>query len=317
MNANLRSVLRRITFFVRPTVWLVAWAAIFLGAATSSASETLVYSFETGLEGFHNNGPITVTQDTIGATDGTQSMKVAMTGQTFVGALTDQLHPAIGDPPGLDHVLFDLTFTDPFPEGSFAVVGIMVFGVDQNGFDVQLQTGPSLDNEELEWHIDGRAPGTYTDIKMDMTQFLHPVTFDFPATFNDIVGTPGSGPNDMIPTGFQLYFNKSGGVANSLTVYIDNIRVGTTEVDPPGTLGDFNEDDKVDAADYVVWRKNTANAALPNDDGLTTQAARFDLWRANFGEMTMPGGGVGAVPEPTSALLLMLAGAIWWSTKRG
>jgi hypothetical protein len=88
-------------------------------------------------------------------------------------------------------------------------------------------------------------------------------------------------------------------------------------VDPPGTLGDFNEDDKVDAADYVVWRKNTANAALPNDDGLTTQAARFDLWRANFGEMTMPGGGVGAVPEPTSALLLMLAGAIWWSTKRG
>jgi hypothetical protein len=288
---------------------MITMAVIFCCTAVSPAQVTQVYSFETGLEGFTNNGSgTTVSLDTIGATDGTQSMKVAITGPTFVGAATDQLHPAIGDPPGLDHVLFDLTFTEPFPEASFAVVGIMVFGVDQNGFDVQLQTGPSLDNEELEWHIDGREPGTYTDIRMDMTQFLHPVTFDFPATFNDIVGTQGSGPNDMIPTGFQLYFNKSGGVANSLTVYIDNIRVGTT---PVGSPGDYNEDGAVDAADYVFWRKAAGQGLddLPNDndDAGPVGESEYTLWRTNFGSGTGGGGSLGGVPEPASAGLLAIA----------
>ena len=57
---------------------------------------------------------------------------------------------------------------------------------------------------------------------------------------------------------------------------------------PPGLAGDFNEDNKVDAADYVVWRKNDGtNNALPNDNGLGTPigVAHFNLWRANFGEM--------------------------------
>jgi hypothetical protein len=76
-----------------------------------------------------------------------------------------------------------------------------------------------------------------------------------------------------------------------------------------GLAGDFNEDDKVDAADYVVWRKNGANP-LPNDNGLATSAERFDLWRANFGNMAPgSGSGVGAVPEP-SAIVLVLLGAI-------
>jgi hypothetical protein len=77
-----------------------------------------------------------------------------------------------------------------------------------------------------------------------------------------------------------------------------------------GLPGDFNQDGKVDAADYVKWRKNeTANSPLPNDNGLTTQAARFNLWRSNFGNMSGSGSG-GAmesssqVPEPSSAVLL-------------
>ena len=37
--------------------------------------------------------------------------------------------------------------------------------------------------------------------------------------------------------------------------------------------GDYNDDDKVDAADYVVWRKNeTANDPLPNDNGAATSS---------------------------------------------
>ena len=77
---------------------------------------------------------------------------------------------------------------------------------------------------------------------------------------------------------------------------------------PTGLLGDYNNDGKVDAADYVKWRKNTTNSALPNDNGLTTQPARFNLWRSNFGDMLGSGSdGSQAVPEPGSCLLLLVA----------
>jgi hypothetical protein len=107
---------------------------------------------------------------------------------------------------------------------------------------------------------------------------------------------------------------------NPQSAMFDDFSLMTTAA-PPGLLGDFNDDDKVDAADYVVWRKNeVANAALPNDDGLATQSERFDLWRANFGNMTMGGGsGVGAVPEPACIALVGLAllGVVGAGRRRG
>ena len=50
--------------------------------------------------------------------------------------------------------------------------------------------------------------------------------------------------------------------------------------------GDFNNDGTVDAADYVVWRKN---------DG--TQAG-YDAWRAHFGASLGSGAGAMAPPVP-------------------
>jgi hypothetical protein len=73
-------------------------------------------------------------------------------------------------------------------------------------------------------------------------------------------------------------------------------------------LGDFNSDGKVDGGDYVTWRKNEfANASLPNDNGLTTQAARYALWRSNFGNPPRSGSRLNSstVPEPHSFLLAL------------
>lgn len=64
--------------------------------------------------------------------------------------------------------------------------------------------------------------------------------------------------------------------------------------------GDFNEDGKVDAADYTVWR-----------DGLGTdfEVADYETWKQNFGA----GGGAAAatgssaVPEPASLMLVGFA----------
>jgi hypothetical protein len=103
--------------------------------------------------------------------------------------------------------------------------------------------------------------------------------------------------------GLDMVFNPAGG---NQSAFLDDLML---TVVAPGVLGDFNQDNKVDAADYVVWRKNDiANAALPNDNGLTTQSARFELWRSNFGNM--PGSGAQSaapVPEPSLGWLALIA----------
>jgi hypothetical protein len=60
--------------------------------------------------------------------------------------------------------------------------------------------------------------------------------------------------------------------------------IQSTNAVPP--VGDFNVNNSVDAADYVVWRKNfNGTNALPNDNGLGTPigSAHYTLWRSNFG----------------------------------
>ena len=87
----------------------------------------------------------------------------------------------------------------------------------------------------------------------------------------------------------------------------DNLLLQLQPPDTGGLLGDFNEDGNVDAADYAIWRKNDGpNAPLPNDNGLTTQADRYNLWVSNFGEMSGSGSGLAAAPEPASVALLMM-----------
>jgi hypothetical protein len=75
--------------------------------------------------------------------------------------------------------------------------------------------------------------------------------------------------------------------------------------------GDFNNDGRIDAADYVVWRKT---------DGTQTG---YDAWRSRFGSSQGQGSGsagyaLGAsakalsteVPEPATASLMIFATAI-------
>ncbi len=75
------------------------------------------------------------------------------------------------------------------------------------------------------------------------------------------------------------------------------------EVTSPGLPGDFNTDGKVDAADYVLWRKNPGSFGGPTG---------YNTWRDNFGTTAGSGAGSGfdhltAVPEPTALFLAMAA----------
>ena len=82
---------------------------------------------------------------------------------------------------------------------------------------------------------------------------------------------------------------------------------------PTGIDGDYNDNNIVDAADYVVWRDRlNQSVSIPHDatPGMVT-AADYTVWRSNFGRM--PAGGssaaVAAVPEPSVAIQL-IAGAL-------
>lgn len=124
-------------------------------------------------------------------------------------------------------------------------------------------------------------------------------------------------PTTAAPLGTQFVRVSIGGTLmgtsgiDPQSALFDDFSLITTAA-PPGLAGDFNDDGIVDAADYVSWRKNEGtNNTLPNDGGLGTpiDSEHYDLWAANFGN-TAPGsgsgsGGLAAVPEPSSVVLLL------------
>jgi hypothetical protein len=84
---------------------------------------------------------------------------------------------------------------------------------------------------------------------------------------------------------------------------------------PPAPLyGDYNNNGRVDAADYTLWRDRlNTSATLPNDETLgTVSESDYAVWKAHFGESDGSGAGNGAtqtfaVPELSTLLLGVLA----------
>lgn len=83
----------------------------------------------------------------------------------------------------------------------------------------------------------------------------------------------------------------------------------TPFIDDVGVLGDYDGDDDVDGADFLVWQKDfgsTTNLDADGNNNNSIDAGDLDVWKANF-----PGGvpvaNVAAVPEPVGLTLLGLA----------
>ncbi len=91
----------------------------------------------------------------------------------------------------------------------------------------------------------------------------------------------------------------SGNPTGDNAFYFNNLKIERTAL-----AGDYNNDGKVDAADYVLWRNDPASyGGAPN--GYTT-------WRANFGSTSGSGSGLGSasqVPEPSCLLLAIVTGS--------
>jgi hypothetical protein len=80
--------------------------------------------------------------------------------------------------------------------------------------------------------------------------------------------------------------------------------------------GDYNNDKVVDSSDYVVWRTTLGQtgAGLAADGDWSGQVDEGDyrVWRANFGRISASynSAGSAAVPEPTSALQILIIALI-------
>jgi hypothetical protein len=74
--------------------------------------------------------------------------------------------------------------------------------------------------------------------------------------------------------------------------------------EPPGIVGDYNDNGVVDGADYVVYRNNLGQSVtIPNDDTPgSVLPVDYDRWRANFG-MSSGLGASSAVPTPEPAAM--------------
>jgi autotransporter-associated beta strand protein len=230
-----------------------AVAAIALAASRVSAD--LAYSFETLYDStdtpnplgtrpddFHfNGGGTTVTQSTIGVTNGTYSMEFTqIAGATYTGAQTEVI-PAIINDPNTVAVSFDITIpaTGNFV-GNFARIGVNEFGnnATQGYFGAQVQTVASS-----ECNID-LLPGTY-HFTVPLIAIDNPLTGDSNVPFSSCLGSDTN--SQLTPSSFEFYFNKS--TQSALNVYMDNVQtigaatVGTWTNSAGGswsTLGDWS-----------------------------------------------------------------------------
>ena len=152
----------------------------------------------------------------------------------------------------------------------------------------------------------GATTGSDTDGWADITFWVNPDLDAEPLAADAALTTSGYIPFN----GFAIFQGGgAGGDPASVTQAssIEELRLGTTYADvapiAAGLDGDFDVDGDVDGNDFLVWQRG---AATPAD---------LALWQGNYGAPNSSAA-AGAVPEPTSILLLSFAGILCYLRRR-
>jgi hypothetical protein len=168
---------------------------------------------------------------------------------------------------------------------------------------------PSQELAEQSISIDGDRIRAFVLMRDLFGVFPQVVTTD--GAFFDDIGPLAAGTYHVDA---EMWMRRPREIIGEETVLINRGSL-TFEVVPAATpvAGDFNEDGVVDAADFVVWRKNF-NSMSDVGGGAEDSAftiSGYEDWRANFGRAAAGTGASlvansAAVPEPTAATTFIL-----------
>jgi len=237
-------------------------------------------------------------------------------------------------------------------DGSPASQGLIRFDNLFGGAAGQVPLGAAILSAKLSI-MTGTAANDQTTNSMSLHQMTVP--FSSTSTWNSLNGGVSPGTEAVSAAEFALLPNVLGDyaifdVTDSITAFAaaaaagQNINYGWL-INPSGTdgwrfrsseyatvgdrpilsityglAGDYNRNNIVDAADYVLWRKTlgqtgTGLVADGNGNG-SVDVGDYDIWRAHFGQ-SFGGAGAGAsIPEPTT-LLLLIPAALYFIRRGG
>jgi len=184
-----------------------------------------------------------------------------------------------------------------------------------NGIDTLTMKGGMTLFEGGILNFDLAGLGNNDKIDLQSGALTLPAT-NSPSTFLNITNAGGltAGTYTLID-----YGTNAGGSLSNITVsgpggfsYALNDNAGATTIElivsSGATPGDYNGDTKVNAADYVTWRKDPTT--FGGNEGANPSG--YVTWRENFNVNAASGSGLdgpSAVPEPSSIALLMLVGS--------
>ncbi len=138
---------------------------------------------------------------------------------------------------------------------------------------------------------------------------------------NNVTGLPGLDAEDVVAAsvtanGFNsLRFgipsgDGGGGSSANPLLAVDNVVLRYVDVMAPGGNADFNGDGRVDGRDFLIWQRGfgTPDALLVDGDAdgdNDVDSEDLLIWQDQY--VNGPLAAFGVVPEPTSAVLLLLA----------
>jgi poly(beta-D-mannuronate) lyase len=136
-----------------------------------------------------------------------------------------------------------------------------------------------------------------------------------------------SSGNVGVPLEFRLGMREQQAEIDALVLHLSSL-LTSAELDDLFAIlpGDYNGDGRVDAADYLVWRKELGQSVenwsgADGDGNGLVDDEDYEVWKLGFGSASAGSGAAvaAAIPEPLSAVLCFLACAVtaWRPNRSG
>ena len=123
-------------------------------------------------------------------------------------------------------------------------------------------------------------------------------------------GATGSGTTENVGTGkgFLLAGEDTGVFSLAVVAGGNGEILRATFLGASVNDADFDNDGDVDGADFLTWQRNlgtgTTNTQGDANGDSVVNAADLTIWKGDFGQGTPAAAAVGAIPEPSSVLLI-------------